>query len=44
MSEARKQEEVLLNTFRKNGIDHTSIATHQNYVKPLIDLFKRRGA
>jgi uncharacterized protein (DUF58 family) len=44
MSEARKQEELLLNTFRKNGIDHTSIATHQNYVKPLIDLFKRRGA
>lgn len=43
-SEALKREELLLNTFRKNGVDHTSIATHQNYVKPLIDLFKRRGA
>lgn len=43
MSEARKREENLLTSFRKNGVDHTSIATHQNYVKPLIDLFKRRG-
>lgn len=43
-TEAIKQEELLLNTFRKNGVDHTSIATHENYVKPLIDLFKRRGA
>jgi uncharacterized protein (DUF58 family) len=39
-----EREALLLNTFRKNGVDHTSIATHQNYVKPLIDLFKRRGA
>jgi uncharacterized protein (DUF58 family) len=44
ISEARKREDNLLTTFRKNGVDHTSIATHQNYVKPLIDLFKRRGA
>jgi uncharacterized protein (DUF58 family) len=43
-TEARKREENMLNSFRKNGVDHTSIATHQNYVKPLIDLFKRRGA
>ncbi|HRG58067.1 MAG TPA: DUF58 domain-containing protein [Bacteroidia bacterium] len=43
-SQAIKREQVLENTFRKNGVDHTSIATHQNYVKPLIDLFKRRGA
>ena len=43
MSEARKREENLLTSFRKNGVDHTSIATNQNYVKPLIDLFKRRG-
>jgi uncharacterized protein (DUF58 family) len=41
MNEARKREDNLLTTFRKNGVDHTSIATHQNYVKPLIDLFKR---
>ena len=44
MAEALKREELLIATFRKNGVDHTSIATHQNYVKPLIDLFKRRGA
>jgi uncharacterized protein (DUF58 family) len=43
-SEALKWEQNLENTFRKNGVDHTSIATHQNYVKPLIDLFKRRGS
>jgi uncharacterized protein (DUF58 family) len=44
ISEARKREDNLFTTFRKNGVDHTSIATHENYVKPLIDLFKRRGA
>ncbi len=43
-SEALLREENILTTFRKNGVDHTSIATHENYVKPLIDLFKRRGA
>lgn len=43
-NQALKREQLLENTFRKNGVDHTSIATHQNYVKPLIDLFKRRGA
>jgi len=43
-SEALRREENILTTFRKNGVDHTSIATHENYVKPLIDLFKRRGA
>jgi uncharacterized protein (DUF58 family) len=44
ISEAKRYEEQLLTTFRKNGVDYTSIATHENYVKPLIDLFKRRGA
>ncbi len=28
--------------FRRSGIDHAHIATHENYVKPLINLFKRR--
>ncbi|MCC6253085.1 MAG: DUF58 domain-containing protein [Bacteroidia bacterium] len=37
-----KRQENLVNTFRKNNIDNTSIATHQNYVRPLIELFKRR--
>jgi len=44
MNESRNRVDNLLTNFRKNGVDHTSIATHENYVKPLIDLFKRRGA
>lgn len=43
-TESLKREDSLLKSFRKNGVDFTSIATHENYVKPLIDLFKRRGA
>jgi uncharacterized protein (DUF58 family) len=43
-TESLKREDLLLKSFRKNGVDFTSIATHENYVKPLIDLFKRRGA
>jgi uncharacterized protein (DUF58 family) len=30
-------------TLRKSGVDFASIATHENYVKPLMNLFKRRG-
>jgi len=29
--------------FRKHGIDHTDIATDEDYVKPLMQLFKKRG-
>ena len=36
---ARLQE-----TFRKSGVDHTSIGTHESYVKPLMTLFKKRGS
>ena len=43
-AEALKHQDKLFNIFKKNGIDFTSIATHENYVKPLIDLFKRRGS
>lgn len=32
----------LHNTFRKASVDFTYIATHQDYVPPLIGLFKRR--
>jgi uncharacterized protein (DUF58 family) len=31
-------------TFRMSGVDYTSVATDQDYVKPLIYLFKHRGA
>jgi uncharacterized protein (DUF58 family) len=31
-------------TFKMSGVDYTSVATDQDYVKPLIYLFKHRGA
>lgn len=30
--------------FKRSGVDFTKIGTHQSYVKPLMTLFKRRGA
>jgi uncharacterized protein (DUF58 family) len=38
----KNQSENVKNTFRRCGIDHTDIGTDQDYVKPLINLFKRR--
>jgi uncharacterized protein (DUF58 family) len=35
-------EQYLTNVFRKANVDVASIATHQDYVPPLIGLFKRR--
>jgi len=29
--------------FKKHGVDYADIATHEDYVKPLIQLFKKRG-
>ncbi|WP_276088711.1 DUF58 domain-containing protein [Pedobacter sp. JY14-1] len=34
----------LENTFKRSGIDFTQIGTHESYVKPLMTLFKKRGA
>lgn len=34
----------LENTFKLSGVDFASVATGDDYVKPLISLFKRRGA
>lgn len=42
-SEALKHKDDLFNVFRKAGVDYASIATHMDYVKPLMNLFKRRG-
>ncbi|PJB15440.1 MAG: DUF58 domain-containing protein [Flavobacteriales bacterium CG_4_9_14_3_um_filter_32_8] len=42
--EALKKRDDLKNIFKKCGVDTTSIATHEDYVKPLMALFKRRGA
>ncbi|MCB0760926.1 MAG: DUF58 domain-containing protein [Flavobacteriales bacterium] len=33
----------LLDTFRKSGVDHASLATDRSYVQPLMTLFKKRG-
>jgi uncharacterized protein (DUF58 family) len=42
--EALKRRDYLKNTFKKGGVDTTNIGTHEDYVKPLMALFKRRGA
>ena len=42
--EALKRRDYLKNTFKKGGVDSTTIGTHEDYVKPLMALFKRRGA
>lgn len=38
------REEQLRNTFTKAGVDFTDIEVHKNYVKPLLNLFKKREA
>jgi uncharacterized protein (DUF58 family) len=38
-----KRENDLKNVFVRSGVDYTSIATDQSYVKPLMMLFKKRG-
>lgn len=40
---ALKRKDYLKNTLKKSGVDNTNIATHEDYVKPLMALFKRRG-
>lgn len=42
--EALKRKDILNNTFKKSGVDTANIGTHEDYVKPLMALFKRRGA
>lgn len=41
--EALKRKDQLKTTFQKSGVDNTEILTDGNYVKPLMNLFKRRG-
>lgn len=42
--EAHNRNNALNDTFKKSGVDFTSIGTHESYVKPLMTLFKRRGS
>lgn len=37
-----KFENTLKDTFNKSGIDYTNIYTHDGYIKPLMNLFKKR--
>lgn len=37
-----KFEAQLKDTFNKSGVDYTTIHTHEGYVKPLMNLFKKR--
>ena len=39
----KKRQAVALETCRKNGVDITSVATDQDYVVALMNLFKQRG-
>jgi uncharacterized protein (DUF58 family) len=40
--DAVKRNAALQDTFRRSGVDYTSIGTHESYVKPLMTLFKKR--
>lgn len=42
--EAMKRRDQLKSTLKRSGVDAADIATHEDYVKPLMSLFKRRGA
>jgi len=37
-----KQQKLLMNSFKRTGVDNTSVSTSEDYVKPLIALFKKR--
>jgi len=39
----RKSEAYLKSIFAKYGVDNISVNTNEDYIKPLIGLFKRRG-
>ncbi|MFD2146609.1 DUF58 domain-containing protein [Mucilaginibacter antarcticus] len=40
--EALSRNAGIQETFKKSGVDTTSIGTHESYVKPLMTLFKKR--
>ncbi len=40
---AVQQQEKIATTLKKLGVDFATIGTHENYVKPLMNLFKKRG-
>jgi len=40
----RAHSDYLSDTFLRSGVDAVSVATDQDYIKPLMGLFRRRGA
>jgi uncharacterized protein (DUF58 family) len=40
---AIQRNQTVSDTFSRSGVDFTSIGTHENYIKPLMTLFKKRG-
>lgn len=42
-SKALEHEAKVQDLFRRSGVDHVSIAADENYIRPLMTLFKRRG-
>ncbi len=42
--QARLRQQVLEQSFRKSGVDFARIATGDDYVKPLLGLFRAKGA
>lgn len=37
-----KNQQQLMQVFRKSGVDNASIRTNEDYIKPLINIFKKR--
>ncbi|MEN8839115.1 MAG: DUF58 domain-containing protein, partial [Flavobacteriales bacterium] len=37
-----KEEDEIQEILRKSGVDYTTVKTDESYIKPLIDLFKKR--
>src|SRR5476651_996022 len=42
--EALKRNTAVQGVFKRSGVDTTDIGTHETYVKPLMNLFKKRGS
>ena len=40
--ESLKRDNQLKEIFRRSGVDFTKLGTHQSYIQPLMNLFKRR--
>jgi uncharacterized protein (DUF58 family) len=39
----RKKQDDTIDLLKKNGVDYTTIATHEDYVRPLMRLFNQRA-